>query len=605
MRPVRMLLVLALVVATAAVSGSVPASADGGPVHAVRGPACPDVMILAARGSGEAPQADWADPGSYTDPGTYYGAGEFNVEVADGLVAARPGIAFSLDSVMYPANAVPTLMQNPMPFLASTDTGRDVLGGEITRIEQACGGTVRFLFTGYSQGAWVVHKALWRLATERPALLGKVVGVALFGDPLFEPQAQIVRDARLQTALWQGVATPVDGSVLDVPVSLRPVTASYCLPHDPICQALGPIGGLNAAAFTFCDVVEWTPGLCPHTSYGTFAKAKTTKAISFLAGKLPAEFTKTVNNTIDGAEAFCRNDDLWSFELHDVAGTTGINPPSSIRARTVSGATIAVPRTTVNGDAGPYPQQTAFYETAISRKLTGTATAVISQRWNPPDAWFGLTGGPCTQPNLAITAKPPVVQVGATINLNGRLTTANGRSLAGQPIIVLWHSTSRLGKGQQLGPFTTDAQGRFTATVVADEPGIQSFGPIYQGSGPTALAQFPSEASDAATWALPATLPSPVAGPLGSSAGTTFTRTSRGTVLSGSGYLPHTDVGIALYPGARLIATTTTNDSGAFSVAVSLPAGIAGRRTVLAIGNALDTDDVTVRYLTLPIIIAQ
>src|SRR5262245_40052019 len=93
-----------------------PATAAGGPAHAVRGTACPDVMVLAARGSSEPPQGTgtggWPFPESYRDPNSYYGAGQVNVEVFDGLSAARPELAFSLDSVMYPADAVPSRFQD-------------------------------------------------------------------------------------------------------------------------------------------------------------------------------------------------------------------------------------------------------------------------------------------------------------------------------------------------------------------------------------------------------------------------------------------------------------------------------------------------------------
>jgi hypothetical protein len=44
----------------------------------------------------------------------------------------------------------------------------------------------------------VVHRALWRLAGgSYKQLLGKIVGVAMFGDPKFTPHDGIVRDNKL------------------------------------------------------------------------------------------------------------------------------------------------------------------------------------------------------------------------------------------------------------------------------------------------------------------------------------------------------------------------------------------------------------------------
>jgi hypothetical protein len=48
-------------------------------------------------------------------------------------------------------------------FKASVNAGVTTALADIDRIERFCGGGVKYVFTGYSQGAWVVHKVLWQL----------------------------------------------------------------------------------------------------------------------------------------------------------------------------------------------------------------------------------------------------------------------------------------------------------------------------------------------------------------------------------------------------------------------------------------------------------
>jgi hypothetical protein len=59
----------------------------------VFGPKCPDVMVIAARGSGQKPQEGkppkdgepgelgWTDPAAYRDPTTSFGAGKENLDL--------------------------------------------------------------------------------------------------------------------------------------------------------------------------------------------------------------------------------------------------------------------------------------------------------------------------------------------------------------------------------------------------------------------------------------------------------------------------------------------------------------------------------------------
>jgi hypothetical protein len=162
------------------------------------------------------------------------------------------------------------------------------------------------------------------------------------------------------------------------------------------------------------------------------------------------------------------------------------------------------------------------------------------------------------------------------------------------------------GQGPGLGPFLTDAKGTFTTQVTVDDPLESSFVASYLGSGPTSLGEWYAESMDAPATALPSSVPSP-AGQLVSSAGTAFTANFRQTVLSGSGFEPNLTVTILLYPAPTVVATAVVDSTGAFQTPVTIPSGIVGNHTFVAVGVTTGADGVTlvVRYLVLPITVSQ
>jgi alpha-tubulin suppressor-like RCC1 family protein len=258
------------------------APADFYPI--VNGPKCPDVVVVAARGSGELPQnssdpaKDWTSPAAYTDLSTFFGVGQANYDLYQRLWQAAPRLHFGLAPVQYQADAVfPDVVTGIVAYQASVESGAALLLADVDRIERTCGGGVKYLFTGYSQGAWVVHKALWQLPR---TLVGKVVGVALFGDPEFVPFQEIVRDPKARLTRL-GSAVAVDVANTDVPRSIRSVTGSYCFPRDPVCQAIPP----RASSIAACVVDGSTTGTCAHLRYVT--NGKTAKAARFLRPHLP------------------------------------------------------------------------------------------------------------------------------------------------------------------------------------------------------------------------------------------------------------------------------------------------------------------------------
>ena len=188
------------------------AAADAPDKGAYGGNDCAPVMFIAARGSGEAPQADWTSPSAYAND-KYQGAGAELWSLYQQLQQRSPGyIAF--DPVMYPASNVFALVDgNFRLYTASVASGASTVVSDIQLMDAACQGQPHhYVLAGYSQGAWVIHDALHALAAARPSKLGEISGVALFGDPDFLPFKPWVRDFKwLDLAMgpprWPGRAT--------------------------------------------------------------------------------------------------------------------------------------------------------------------------------------------------------------------------------------------------------------------------------------------------------------------------------------------------------------------------------------------------------------
>jgi outer membrane protein assembly factor BamB len=249
----------------------------------ITGPPCPDVMVVAARGSGEPPQlhgqppSDWTDPAAYRED-KYFGAGEVNYSLYQSLVSSAPKLHFSLDPVLYPADAVfPDVVTGIANYKASAQSGADRVVADVAQIERFCGSGVKYLFTGFSSGDWSLHKALYKLPK---ATLAKVVGVSFFGDPEFVSGQAIVRDFKRQDVYnGSAVATATDLANTNVPSSIRNITGSWCLPPDPVCQT----GPLNAPWLALCAANN---PLCPHFQY---PEQETAKAVKFLLPNLPSK----------------------------------------------------------------------------------------------------------------------------------------------------------------------------------------------------------------------------------------------------------------------------------------------------------------------------
>jgi outer membrane protein assembly factor BamB len=243
----------------------------------VVGPDCPDVMVIAARGTGEAP-ANWSNPANYNKNDDYGAGGTLYDLYANKLAPLRPDLHFSLEPVIYPVPNIKDL-RTLANFESDASAGGNAIVTDIQQTDAACGHTVRYILAGYSLGAWAVHDALSDLSGST-AQLAEIAGAALFGDPKFQPGQTIVRDFKAQDTN-DGMAVGVDKRANGVPASVVPQTGSWCFPDDPVCQVLPD-------KTTWLQELQWCisgpASLCAHFQY---ANQETRAAATFLAPFLP------------------------------------------------------------------------------------------------------------------------------------------------------------------------------------------------------------------------------------------------------------------------------------------------------------------------------
>jgi hypothetical protein len=208
----------AMVVALVAGAGV----ATGGPARAVQAaPDCSKTLVVGVRGSGET-QSD------------YYGFGQTVITALAG-VRATYGNNITPIPVDYPAASISVLLQpgGLATYLTSVNQGVSALLNVVLGAAGTCP-SQSVILLGYSQGAMVVHEALDAAATAWPALLNRVVGVALIADPLRlggQPYEFGTASASRQgIGLAFNVAPPTD-----LPVAVRAHTRSVCNDGDPVC----------------------------------------------------------------------------------------------------------------------------------------------------------------------------------------------------------------------------------------------------------------------------------------------------------------------------------------------------------------------------------
>jgi hypothetical protein len=200
-----------LALALSAGMAGVPASAEAAP------PSCPRVMFLGLHGlneggrgaghgrGGDTPDLDhWGVPVDSTWRWfvDHYGNNPSPAEVQGKAVPyARLNV-----SLWNPVEAANVLL-----IQARTEVAVIRLKEQIIAFRALCQTTTAIVLAGYSQGAWVVDKAVRLLGTSKDInerlALRSVVGVFLMGDPAW-PHTQVGAETRAGMATWIGAGYP-------------------------------------------------------------------------------------------------------------------------------------------------------------------------------------------------------------------------------------------------------------------------------------------------------------------------------------------------------------------------------------------------------------
>jgi cutinase len=155
--------------------------------HASAAP-CPDVEVVSARGTGEAP-----------------GVGYNGQAFIDALRPKIPGRSLGVYAVIFP---------NSDDLASSTSAGGEDARAHVQSTVANCPNT-KMVLSGYSQGAAVIDLASENLP---PEVADHVAAVALFGNP----QSAFVRKE-------VGAPLPTLNPLY------RPKTIELCIPDDPVC----------------------------------------------------------------------------------------------------------------------------------------------------------------------------------------------------------------------------------------------------------------------------------------------------------------------------------------------------------------------------------
>lgn len=215
---------------------------------------CRDVVLVGVRGSGEAPQAE-AGASRPTFAADDSGFGGLNANLAVStyvqIATARPTTSFKVVALQYQALDTPLYSPavNHPAYLGSVFDGIDKLRQLITSELARCPAS-NFVLMGSSQGAMVIHQALFLITTATTR--DRIAGVVLIADP--------TRAIGGSDTLWQTADTPATTGVRDVPgiwtdfhpgfgrpipTWAAPRTTSLCHQGDAMCAfrpgaTLGP-----------------------------------------------------------------------------------------------------------------------------------------------------------------------------------------------------------------------------------------------------------------------------------------------------------------------------------------------------------------------------
>jgi len=256
----RLLLAVSVIVATSVVVAS--------PALAQSGPSCAALQVLSFHGTNEI--------GTDQPDLNYLGMGETVFKTWTELVkhGSVPG-GMSVEAARYPTIHLPLDAWGGYQYVQAVGQAADQVVIQVSDLSTACPNS-RFVFVGYSLGAWVAHLALQKLDAKSFDLAGKIAAIAFMGDPAFGSDSS----AAPRQGILRAIGAFSNGEPY-VPAGLSPRTLSLCLSYnltpptvsdprvayDPVCLITGPPILKDVDLQNCMNPDTSKPTLCPHTSY--------------------------------------------------------------------------------------------------------------------------------------------------------------------------------------------------------------------------------------------------------------------------------------------------------------------------------------------------
>lgn len=236
-------------------------------------PACPDVHVIGAAGSGERSGADLTDNA---------GMGRVVYQSVQELAtrAQQDGHTVTAEAVDYPATEAPGAdggIGQWMGFMSSVDAGTAALGQQYQAFVAQCP-TTKVVLAGYSQGAMVVHRNLAKLA-DSPDLAAAL----LIADGDRRADDATLNLGTVDAVPGRGKGVAQDWPILahapgPLPVELAARTISVCNLNDAVCDYRDDADD-SAQAYAQRVVV--------HTGYARAAGLPWTAPLYALLGSAP------------------------------------------------------------------------------------------------------------------------------------------------------------------------------------------------------------------------------------------------------------------------------------------------------------------------------
>jgi hypothetical protein len=367
--------------------------------------ACPSAEVVGVRGSGE----------TATD---HNGFGKTVYAVAHAVATGYKGA--HADPIDYPAIAVDiTNPQYPGNYRRSVNAGINNLSSFLAAFHTRCS-SKPIVLVGFSQGAQVAGNVYQSIAT---AVRKKIVALALFGDPRFNPDQTEADFATYDPSLKGVWATPPPGANGTVRTFASGEVSSvhnYCVQYDPVCN-WSLANGVNCAPGLYCahlhyvdmgyasDAATWALSRLPplptplriidNSLPGATAGTPYTDKLAGAGGKLPYTWSASGSALSDGLSLDTSNATLSGTP--QLPGTYGLDVTLGdaaghqvSRSFTLTVAPAPPPSGTNDWAQRGYNAGHSFVNTGESQ-LGASNVAQLTQKWTRPDISNGslVVGG--------------------------------------------------------------------------------------------------------------------------------------------------------------------------------------------------------------------